>query len=48
MMKVLLHTMHASDEVIIHCKGTDRKAVQENESIMDELKQLAKQINQGD
>ena len=48
MMKVLLHTMHASDEVIIHCKGTDRKAVQENESIMDELKQLAGRINQGD
>ena len=45
MMKVLLHTMHASDEVIIHCKGTDRKAVQENEVVIEQLRQLAAQIN---
>ena len=48
MMKVLLHTMHASDEVIIHCKGTDRKAVQENEVVIEQLRQLAAQINQED
>ena len=48
MMKVLLHTMHASDEVIIHCKGTDRKAVQENEVVIEQLRQLAAQINQVD
>lgn len=46
MMKVLLHTMHASDECIIHCKGTDRKSVQENTAILEELKQLAEKINQ--
>ena len=48
MMKVLLHTMHASDEVIVHCKGTDRKAVQENEVVIEQLRQLAVQINQED
>lgn len=45
MMKVLLHCMHASDECIIHCKGTDRKAVKDNETVMEQIVQLAKQIN---
>lgn len=45
MMKVLLHTMHASDELIIHCKNTDRKAVCDNEKAMNEIKELAAMIN---
>jgi len=45
MMKVLLHTMHATDECIIHCKGTDRKAVCDNEKAMNEIKELAAMIN---
>lgn len=48
MMKVLLHTMHASDETIIHCKGTDRKAVQNNEAVVEQLHQLAERINLGE
>ncbi len=48
MMKVLLHTMHASDDCIIHCKGTDRKAVQDNEAVVEQLRQLAERINQGE
>lgn len=43
--KRLLHCMHAFDEIIIHCKNTDRKPVLENEPVLEQLRQLAALIN---
>ena len=45
MMKRLLHCMCATDEMVIHCKNTDRKAVCDNEKAMAEVAALAEMIN---
>ncbi len=45
MMKRLLHCMMATDEVVIHCKNTDKLPVGENADILAQIKELAEQIN---
>lgn len=45
MMKRLLHCMHATDECIIHCKGTDKIAVLDNEIVLEQIRKLTEQIN---
>lgn len=41
MMKVLLHCMHAGDDCLIHCKGTDRQSVAENGEVQQQIQALA-------
>lgn len=45
MMKRLLHCMHATDEYMIHCKGTDKKAVSDNGAVLEQIRELAEKIN---
>ncbi len=45
MTKRLLHCMGASDVCIIHCKNTDRIAVEDNAAVLRQLKELAERIN---
>ncbi len=45
MMKRLLHCMMASDEMVIHCKDTDKLPVAENAEIMEQINILAEKIN---